>query len=69
MFPGLFRQEGQGRCIVVGEVLDMVWSNSSSAKARGVLPGCMLPAASWIRVARALSSRPAITASVCGRAV
>src|SRR3984893_3080176 len=47
----------------------LVWSNRCSAKARGVLPGCMLPAAVRIRVARALSSRHAITSSVCCRAI
>ena len=64
MFPGLFRQKGKGNGIVVGEVLDIVWSNRSSAKARGVLPGCKLAAASRIRVARALLSRHAITSSI-----
>src|SRR3979409_2017090 len=43
----------------------LVWSNRSSAKARGALPGCMLLVASRIRVARALSSRHAITSTVC----
>ena len=41
----------------------LVWPNSRSAKYGG-LPGCTLPAASRIRVARALSSRHAITSSI-----
>ena len=46
MFPSLFCQEGQGDGIVVGEVLDSGVVEQKSAKPGGVLPGCMLPAAS-----------------------
>jgi len=69
MFPGLFCQEGQGSGIVVGEVLDIGVVEQKLGKGRGALPDFMLPAASRTRVARALSSRHAITSSVGGRAV
>jgi len=64
MFPGLFRQEGQGRGVVAGKILEVRVAEKKLGKGPGALPGCTLPAASRISVARALSSRHAITSSI-----